>query len=123
MTEISERFRRVAASFTQRVDAVPPDRWDDPSPCEDWVAREIVRHMVDKGKLFLGFGVHELPAGPSVDDDPAGAWANARDAIQAGLDDPAIAGAEFDGMMGRQTFERAIDRFGVTDLVVHAWDL
>jgi uncharacterized protein (TIGR03086 family) len=123
MTEISERFRRVAASFTERVDAVPSDRWDNPAPCDEWVARDIVRHMVDNGQLFLGFVGQELPPGPSVDDDPAGAWANARDAVQAALDDPAVATAEFDGMMGKQTFEKAIDRFGAPDLVVHSWDL
>ena len=65
---------------------MPPDRWDSPAPCDDWVARDVVRHMVDNGQLFLGFVGQELPPGPSVDDDPAGAWANARDAVQAALD-------------------------------------
>jgi uncharacterized protein (TIGR03086 family) len=123
MTEISDRFRRRAAAFTERVDAVPPDGWDRQSPCDDWVARDIVRHMVDNAHRFLGFVDVELPSGPSIDDDPAGAWVNARDAVQAGLDDPAVATRVFDGMMGKQTFERAVDRFGGPDLVVHAWDL
>ncbi len=123
MTEISDRFRRRAAAFTERVDAVPPDRWESQSPCDDWVARDIVRHMVTNAQRFLGFVDRELPSGPSVDDDPGGAWANARDAIQAGLDDPAVATLEFYGMSGKQTFGQAVDRFGGPDLVVHSWDL
>jgi uncharacterized protein (TIGR03086 family) len=123
MTDISERFRRVAASFTERVDAVPADRWDNPSPCDEWTARDLVGHLVGNAELFLGLVGLELPPGPSVDDDPAGAWANARDAVQEALDDPAVAQREYDGMMGTQTFEQAMDRFGCPDVVIHQWDL
>jgi uncharacterized protein (TIGR03086 family) len=123
MTEISERFHRRAASFTSRVEAVPPDRWDNPSPCEEWTARDIVQHMVDNAQRFYGLVGRELPPGPSVTEDPVGAWKGARDAIQAGLDDPDIATLEYDGQMGKGTFEQGVDRFGGTDLVIHAWDL
>ena len=46
MSEISERFRDLAAKFTRRVDAVPDDRWSSPSPCEGWTTRDVVGHMV-----------------------------------------------------------------------------
>lgn len=32
MTEISERYRTLATEFTRRVEAAPPERWDDPPP-------------------------------------------------------------------------------------------
>jgi uncharacterized protein (TIGR03086 family) len=64
-----------------------------------------------------------VPPGPSVDDDPVGAWTNARDAVQRALDDPAVAGAEYDGFTGRATLAQGIDRFICNDLVVHTWDL
>ena len=123
MTKISDRFRRRAAAFTDRVEAVPPDRWDDPSPCEDWVARDIIQHMVENGQRFYSLIGREYPPGPSVSDDPVGAWRNARDAIQAALDDPEIAQTEYDGQMGKATFEQGFDRFGNPDLIVHTWDL
>jgi uncharacterized protein (TIGR03086 family) len=87
------------------------------------VARDVVGHVVGSSGLFLGFVGREAPAGPSVDDDPLGAWANARDAIQAGLDDDAVAKAEFDGFTGRSTFEQGVNRFLCPDLLVHTWDL
>ncbi len=123
MTEIADRFRRRSAVFTERVDEVPDDAWDNRSPCDDWVARDIVRHMVGNAHLFYSLVGRELPPGPSVDDDPAAAWAYARDAIQRGLDDPEMSQLEYDGQMGRGTFASGVDRFGSPDVVVHTWDL
>jgi uncharacterized protein (TIGR03086 family) len=60
---------------------------------------------------------------PSVDDDAAAAWDQARGLIQGELDDPERATTTFTGLMGESTFEAAVDRFLCTDLVVHRWDL
>jgi uncharacterized protein (TIGR03086 family) len=123
MSDIADRYRRNAALFTSRVEAVPAGQWDAQSPCDEWVARDVVGHVVNSSGMFLGFVGQELPAGPSADDDPLGAWTNARDAIQAGLDDPAVAQAEFEGFTGTSTFEQGVNRFLCPDLVVHTWDL
>jgi uncharacterized protein (TIGR03086 family) len=123
MTDTSDRFRRLAAAFTDTVAAVPDDRWASPSPCDEWTARDVVRHVVDTYGMFEGLVGRELGAGPSVDDDPLGAWTHARDVVQADLDDPERASVEFDGFAGRSTFEAAVDRFLCFDLVVHRWDL
>ena len=63
------------------------------------------------------------PPARSVDDDPVGAWESVRDATQAVLDDPDVAGREVDSPMGRSTVESLIGRFGVADVLVHTWDL
>lgn len=120
---VADRFRLLAADFSTRVEAVPADCWESPSPCEGWTARDVVRHMVGNVDMFFGMIGRERPPGPSVDDDPVGAWAGARDAMQAALDDPDVAGAEYDGMFGRTTLEQSVDRFMAVDLVVHSWDL
>ena len=72
VSEIAERYRRVAAGFTERVEAVPADRWTSASPCEGWDARAVVRHVVDAHGLFEGMVGRSLGDIPSVDDDPAG---------------------------------------------------
>jgi uncharacterized protein (TIGR03086 family) len=127
MTEISERFTRVAAGLTRTIDAVPDDAWGDPSPCPGWDGRDVVRHLVEwlpgPGFLLGTFDVHTRPI-PSVDDDPAGAWAAVRDAIQAGLDDPDVAQRVEDcGPPGRLSFEAAVDMTCTPDVLVHTWDL
>jgi uncharacterized protein (TIGR03086 family) len=123
MTEIADRYRRLSEAFAATVAGVPDDRWSSPSPCEDWTARDVVRHFIGAQGMFLGFIGEEMGEIPSPDDDPAAAWDNARARIQAALDDPARAEREFDGFLGRSTFCAAVDRFLNCDLVIHRWDL
>ena len=56
-------------------------------------------------------------------DDPLGAFQAARADVEAVLDDPALAGTEYDGQFGTTKVEDTIDRFMGFDLVVHGWDL
>ncbi|MEP6665639.1 MAG: TIGR03086 family metal-binding protein [Nocardioidaceae bacterium] len=123
MSDISARYARLAATMTDKIGQVPDDRWESPSPCEGWVARDLVQHLVDTHGMFAGLVGLELTPGPAVGDDPAGAWASARAQMQAWLDDPATAGREFDGLGGRTMFEAAVNRFICFDLLVHGWDL
>jgi uncharacterized protein (TIGR03086 family) len=123
MSETSKRYRRLAGAMTDRIAAVREDQWGSPTPCEEWSARDLVGHLVDTTGMFLGFIGRELPSGPSVDDDPLGAFTSARDAMQAALDDPATAAQEYDGLFGTTTLAAGVDGFLAADLVVHAWDL
>jgi uncharacterized protein (TIGR03086 family) len=123
MSAIADRYRRVAAGFTARVDAVPADRWSNPSPCEGWTALDVVRHVVDVHRMMPGnVGITFAP-GPDVADDPAGAWASVRDETVALLDDPARATLEYDGMFGRTAIQTTIDQFATFDVLVHTWDV
>ncbi|MCU1456029.1 MAG: hypothetical protein JWL73_121 [Actinomycetia bacterium] len=122
MSDIAARYRKVAGGFTRRARAVPDGAWDAPAPCEGWVARDVVRHMVEWMPGVLARGV-EIPAGPSVDDDPVGAWTVLDHALQAALDDPAVAAREFDVRGGRFRVDVAINTFCLPDVLVHTWDL
>jgi len=123
MSETSERYARLSGDFAGKIRAVPASRWSNPSPCEDWTARDVVRHAVDTHGMLLGFVGRQLGDVPSVDDDPAAAFDAARRVVQSALDDPDRASEEFDGLGGRTTFAAAVDRFICFDLVVHGWDL
>lgn len=121
MSETSDRYRRVADSFTARVNAMPADAWDRPSPCEGWVARDVVTHVADSAWLFLERVGVERPTLSTK--DPEAAWETARDAMQAALDDRSIASREYESPMGTTTFEKTVGMFGVGDVLVHTWDL
>jgi uncharacterized protein (TIGR03086 family) len=124
MSDISERYRKVAGQFTQRAKAVPDGAWDNPSPCEGWVARDVVGHLVEwLPAFFFGTWAIEPPPVPSVDEDPVGAWEVVDDTIQSALDDPEIAGRERDTRMGPSTFEQTIDMICTGDILIHTWDL
>ena len=125
MSEISDRYRRVAGRFTERADEVPAGAWDRPAPCEGWVARDVVRDLVEWVPAFMdAAGGPTLPAGPSVDDDPAGAWRTMSDGIQSLLDDPEASALLVEHpRAGTHRFDDAVAMFVLGDVVVHTWDL
>ena len=124
MTEQAERYRKVAAAFTERVQSVPAGAWDAPAPCDGWVARDVVRHLVEwLPAFFFGTWAIEWSPGPSVDEDPVGAWLALDRTIQAALDDPVVAGSERDTPMGRSSFAATIGTICTGDVLIHTWDL
>jgi uncharacterized protein (TIGR03086 family) len=124
MTDIAERYDRLAADFASTIDAVPADRWASPSPCEDWTARDIVAHIIGNLSLFEGLVGRDLGDVPTTDDDPAAAFAAASQVVSNHLHDPDAAAASFEGaMFGHTTFAEGVDRFVSFDLLIHRWDL
>jgi uncharacterized protein (TIGR03086 family) len=123
VSAIADNWGEVAAQFTRRAESVPPDAWDNPAPCEGWLARDIVRHMVEWMPAMVLTPIGITPDFPSVDDDPLGAWLRLDTAIQAVLDEPEIANREIEMRFGTLSVESAIDRFCTGDVFLHTWDL
>jgi len=125
MGSFADEHRRIAGAFTATVEGTAPPAWDDPAPVDGWVARDVVRHLVEWFPAFLhGSTGIVLPAGPSVDDDPVGAWRTQSDAVQALLDDPATAEVHHDlPHLGTMSLEQAIDMIYTADVFLHRWDL
>jgi len=126
MTETpAQEFREIGGRFGDVVAGVRADQWDDPSPVEEWAARDVVRHLVEWFPSFLAAGsdVH-LPAGPSVDDDPAGAWDHLQREVQAILDDPGSADRVLSNRhIGDVALPQAVSQFFTGDVFMHTWDL
>ncbi len=121
----ADEHRWIAGVFTERVLGTPPERWYSPAPPEGWLARDVVRHLVEWFPAFLesGAGV-TLEKGPSVDVDPVAAWQVHSDAIQALLDDPATTGRVLSNPhIGDLALDVAIDQFYTADVFMHTWDL
>lgn len=124
--EQAETFRRIAADFTTLVEGVGPEGWDAEAPCEGWVARDIVRHLVEWAPWWVSEGTaHSVSITAEVDDDPAAAWTQLRDQIQAMLDRPEAEAETFDSEMfgGEMPLGVAAERFVSGDVLVHTWDL
>ena len=125
MSRPADEHRRIAGAFTATVEGVDPEAWDRPAPVERWVARDVVRHLVEWFPAFLegGAGV-TLPRGPSVDEDPVAAWRVHTDGVQALLDDPATAERVLTNPhIGEVPLPQAVDRFYTSDVFMHTWDL
>lgn len=125
MSGHAEEHRQIAGEFTKTVEGVAPGAWDQPAPVEGWLARDVVRHLVEWLPAFLaGSTGITLPPGPSVDLDPVGAWRAQTAAVQALLDDPATAEREHDlPHIGRMALGQAIAMIYTGDVFLHRWDL
>ena len=121
MTEAADRYRQLADRFTALVrDVTAEDGWDAASPCEDWTASDVLDHVVDSSCSVLG-RVDRTPDVPA--DGPTERWTTVRDAMQSAIDDPDVAGTEFEGFFGPTTLAETFDGFMSPDLLVHTWDI
>ena len=119
----AEEHRWIAAGFSDKVRGVSD--WEAPAPVEGWVARDVVRHLVEWFPSFLerGAGIR-LASGPSVDEDPIAAWQVHADAVQALLEDPATPGKVLSNPhTGDVQLDKAVDTFYTSDVFMHTWDL
>jgi uncharacterized protein (TIGR03086 family) len=125
MNDAAREHRLVAGRFSEVVRGVAPGDWDRPAPCEGWVARDVVGHLVEwlPGLLRSGAGI-ELPVGPPVAEDPVAAWTVLRDGVQELLDDPATPTKVLTNPhFGSVPLDEAIARFYTGDVFLHTWDL
>ena len=123
MTEIADRYRAHADAFEDKVSAVRPEQWSNPSPCAKWSARDVVDHIVAMHGYMLSPLGRRLGSEVSVAADPLAAFRAARAAVEEVLGDPALAGTRCETPTGPMTVEDQIDQVVSDDLVLHGWDL
>ena len=123
MTEIADRYRTVAATFTDRVGGVAPAAWSEPTPCTEWTVRDLVAHVVATHRRVTA--TLEGTDAPEVDanGDLPGQWLAATAAVAEALDDEMRAATTVGGMFGEQPFEMLVSRLLCADTLVHTWDL
>ncbi|NEK56440.1 TIGR03086 family protein [Geodermatophilus sabuli] len=123
MTSTATSYQTTSAPLTAVLDAVPPAAWGNPSPCEGWAARDVVRHLIETQRDFLTGRGADLGPLPDVDADPAAAWRAHATRVADVLADDAFAAAGYDGFFGPTTVGATLEQFYVWDMVVHRWDV
>jgi uncharacterized protein (TIGR03086 family) len=123
MTSTAKQYQAALRPLTAVVEAVTPDCWDAPSPCQGWTARDVVGHIVrTQREMLTGHGV-DLGDAPDLEADPAGAWREHTDRVLGVLTDEALVGRAYDGHFGPTTVGATLEQFYVWDMYVHRWDL
>lgn len=125
LSEPAAEHRTIAGDFTRTARAAADVSWGAAAPVPDWKARDVVRHLVEWFPPFLADGTGiELEPGPSVDDDPVGAWEHHAAAVQDLLDDPASADVTFaHPRIPPMPLPHAVAQFYTADVFMHTWDL
>lgn len=118
-----ERYSRVAERFEAVLRGVPPGSWTSASPCEEWTAHEVAKHVVDTHRRILTRLSGGDPAPPDTDEDLLASWQVESGAVRAALADPARASAQVQGFGGTSTFEQLVGTALCSDTLIHTWDL
>src|SRR3954452_14133090 len=91
MTEVAERYARVADGFSACVAGIADLAWTGLTPCAEWTVRDLVGHVVSVHRHEAG-GMHApaLPA-PATHPELRDAWAVATADMRGPVADPARA--------------------------------
>jgi uncharacterized protein (TIGR03086 family) len=128
-TELLELFQRAQASFTDRVDAIEPEQWEDEA-LPEWTVADLVAHLVTEmlwvPPLIAGepYAEGRFPDTTTdlLGDDPMAGWESAADAALSAF-------AEDDALIRTVHLERGPTPASqyilelISDLTVHSWDL
>jgi uncharacterized protein (TIGR03086 family) len=125
MSENLRGFVRAVYGMDAVVARTPEDRWEAPSPCEGWSARQVVGHQTgvfDGIALFAGGAEKARPQMPEDLTDIRGLWARSRDALLTALDQDGALQHEGKYWFGPMSVD---DLLAITlwDPLTHAWDL
>ncbi|WP_329040020.1 TIGR03086 family metal-binding protein [Streptomyces sp. NBC_00178] len=122
-SSVPELYERIAERFGELIRVCPPDRWQDPSPCPGWAARDVAAHVVSNHRRAVAGLDGSSHAAPGRGEDLAQAWDAASGAVKASLRDPAKARALLGEEFGSIPFEEFVRRMACADTLIHGWDL
>jgi uncharacterized protein (TIGR03086 family) len=117
------QYEKARRPLSDLVETIPADGWAQPSPCEGWAARDVLRHVIQTQREFLTGKDLDLGEAPDVDADPAAAWRGHTKRVAEVICDDAVVTTAFDGHFGPTTIGATMEQFYIWDMVVHRWDL
>lgn len=123
MSEVSERYERVADGFGARLSGVGAEHWAVPTPCSEWDVRTLVTHVIATHGRVLASLTGSAPVEVDAEAELIAQWSPARCAVAAALADPAQSQSIVGGMFGEQSFESLVSRLLCADTLFHTWDL
>ena len=127
--DVNTIYHRSVEFFADRVNAVKPDQWDDPTPCTGWSVRDLAGHVTYENlwtiPLMEGATIEEVGdrfEGDVLGADPIGsALAAARAAITSVATQLPLGGTAQLSFGATPKDEYAMQL--AADNLIHGWDL
>lgn len=116
-SDLASLYRRVAATTSARLEGCPPDRWNAPTPCDEWTARDVALHVTGTQRGLLGL--------PPLDKDTADVvseWRQASAQLAEKLTDPDWLAGKAGGPFGDSTRGSLANGLLFCDTLLHTWD-
>ena len=127
MSENLRNYTKAVYAMDAVVQRAPSESWNNPSPCSEWTAREVLGHCIWHAKRIANAANGGDPPAEQAEADVAGpdptqSWAEARDGVLAALDQPGVLAQVSSGPFGEQSLDSAL-ALSAADLTTHAWDI
>lgn len=127
--DLNTLYHRTVESWADRVNAVPDDRWDDPTPCAEWTVRDVANHVVGEDlwtvPLMRGATIAEVGdrfAGDLLGADPIGAALKAAAEATSAVAESLPEGGKVHLSYGDEEKREYVYQLAA-DHLVHGWDL
>ena len=122
-------YHRTVESWTDRVQAVRPEQWDWPTPCDDWSVRELVNHVAGEDlwtvPLMQGSTIEEVGDrfdGDVVGDDPVTSSLTAAMEATRVVAERLPSGGTVHLSYGEEQMDEYVRQLAA-DHLIHGWDL
>lgn len=127
MSSNLRNYVKAAYAMDAIVQRVDPGQWDNPSPCSEWTAREVLGHVIWHTKRLAaqctgGPPPAEQPESEVAGSDPVRAWSAAQEALLEALDQEGALQTPTDGPFGSSTIDDSL-ALSTFDAMTHAWDI
>jgi uncharacterized protein (TIGR03086 family) len=122
-SEVAERYERIAAGFSARVEGCIGEQWSGPTPCTEWTTAAIVEHVIGVHRLIQAM-LEDGDVGAHVTEaELVAAWSDSTGSMQSALRDRSRASKVVVTPFGEMSFEDLASRVVCSDTLVHTWDL
>jgi uncharacterized protein (TIGR03086 family) len=120
MNPMLENWKTLADGYSQRLEAVGSDQWDQQSNCDAWSVRDLVKHTIDvQCSIPDALGAE---VGGDLGDDLVSEWSRVSTAAEAAFQTDGAMDKVVPGPMGEGPVAQALG-ISSLDLLVHTFDL
>ena len=119
MDDIIDRHRKACEGFSAIV-RLADGCWENPSPCSELNARDVVEHVMGFHDVLLLRPMETKPTHPKG--DPVARWTVTVPAIFSAMDLASSVGSEEVSKSSDLHLDRLLPML-TTDVLVHTWDL
>jgi uncharacterized protein (TIGR03086 family) len=127
--DLNTLYHRTVEAWADRVNAVPPDQWEAPTPCRDWSVRDLVNHVVGEdlwtSPLVRGSTIAEVGDrldGDLLGEEPVRAALDAAMAATTAVAEALTRGGTVQLSYGEEQLGEYVHQLAA-DHLVHSWDL
>jgi uncharacterized protein (TIGR03086 family) len=122
-------YVRAMESTLHSIEQVPPERWQAPTPCTEWDARQVANHLIGENlwvsELLQGKTVEQVGTaldGDLTGDDPAAAYRRSVEVARQAVETPGAMAATCHLSFGDYSGAEYAGQVFM-DTLIHGWDI